>query len=357
MLHSKFVFSDTLLNSSRLIADPLADSTVSAIFETENPRGLLNSIASITFNNQILPNNWPVFLKNFFEQSAILPPWLKQPKLVLASQVYQKHQSSIQLCLFALSLPYCYAAAIDAEVLVLSQRLQSDAKKRLIETGQFLQDVMEPSAFETSGKAIRSIQKVRLMHAVVRHQLLKHQKWETANGLPINQESMAGTNLAFSLMVLRGLRKLYARVDDYEQDAYLHAWKIVGYLLGIDATLLTDNFSAASQLEKAIRLRHFKASEGGKQLAASLVTVAIDFFGEKQTKKMVLPIMKNLLGNEVFTLLGLTSENEGNILNLLKLKSVMDEYAPAFAQFINPMAIAKREETEVTTFNATSAIN
>ena len=107
-----------------------------------------------------------------------------------------------------LSLPYCYAAADGARVLDLSERIKNKPEHRLNETADFVWDVMAPNAFKPDGKGFTSILKVRLLHAAIRFYTGKSSKWNAADwGLPVNQEDMAGTNLSFSLLVVRGLRK------------------------------------------------------------------------------------------------------------------------------------------------------
>ena len=66
------------------------------------------------------------------------------------------------------------------------------------------------------GYGIRTVQKVRLMHAAVRHGLhhVENLKWdELFFGVPINQEDLAGTLLTFSFLSIDGLRKLGANIS------------------------------------------------------------------------------------------------------------------------------------------------
>jgi hypothetical protein len=84
--------------------------------------------------------------------------------------------------------------------------------KRLEETGNFVFGVLNPKQWKSSEAgipiAMLRILKVRLMHASIRFFTLYHQTWDTkALGLPVNQEDMAGTNLAFSYIVIVGMRK------------------------------------------------------------------------------------------------------------------------------------------------------
>ena len=69
------------------------------------------------------------------------------------------------------------------------------------------------------------------MHAAVRHLAPTSPAWRPDSGLPVNQEDLAGTLMAFSWIALDGLDKLGYRLTDDERAAYLHSWLVVGHLL------------------------------------------------------------------------------------------------------------------------------
>jgi len=60
--------------------------------------------------------------------------------------------------------------------------------------------------------------------------------WDVAAfGVPINQEDMAATLLAFSYNVLVGIEAIRgAPLPRADQAAYLHLWRYIGFLLGVD---------------------------------------------------------------------------------------------------------------------------
>ncbi|MBC7450612.1 MAG: DUF2236 domain-containing protein [Cytophagales bacterium] len=313
------------LDIMRSVADPIADNIASGIFSSSDPKKLLADIAGIQFNYDIVSaERFPEYIVDYFNSTASFPDWLSERKILQSSVFFEQHGQSIMLCLMALSLPYCYAAGEDAEVLLLSQRIQNDTRKRLAETGQFVYDVMDKEAFKPSGRGIRSIQKVRLMHAVVRHQIKAYGKWDKTS-LPINQESMAGTNLAFSLIILRGLNKLYIEVSADEEAAYLHRWNVIGYLMGVSEELLPEGIEESIVLEKLIRQRHFKESIAGKTLTKALTDVATDFFPDRKPDDLLFPLMHHLLGTEIADYIGIPKGNtKTKIVEILKFKNTLE---------------------------------
>lgn len=205
----------------------------------------------------------------FFQKFNILPDFYESKQTIRASDFFNEYQLSIGVVLGCYSLPYCYLGEDGARVLGFSGRIQNDTYNRLQETGKFVKNVMSLTKWENN-TAISLILKVRLMHAFWRFMILKSGKWDLSWGIPINQEDMLGTNLSFSIIVLRGLSKFGLKVDSVYEKAYYHHWAVVGFLLGIHPDLLVLDVSKAQRADRLISKRQFRSSEIGQQLTASL---------------------------------------------------------------------------------------
>jgi hypothetical protein len=318
--------NDYFLNEKRFVSDSFANKLAENIFKEPNPQAVLALIASITKNSDPIPDQLPDYLADYFNQTFETADWITKRQLNLSSELFTENAQHMLMCLMMLSLPYCYAAAIDAEVLNLSQRVKNDTRKRLSETGQFVFDVLADDAFEPTGCGIRSAQKVRLMHAVVRYHLKKNHLWDISKGLPINQEAMAGTNLAFSLMILRGLQRLNITISADQEQAYLNRWNLIGHIMGITEDLLFDDVKQVIALEERIRRRHFKKSDAGVQLTLALLDNAKDFFPDKAPNDFLYPIMNHLLGRDICEILEIPySANKTETVTLLKLKNTFEQ--------------------------------
>ncbi|WP_339814712.1 oxygenase MpaB family protein [uncultured Imperialibacter sp.] len=302
------------LEKFRLTGDPPADAVVEVIQRDMPELWASDKWKNFTHNNQKPDDTWPKELISFINQNEVLPEDSLPKRLKHTQEFFFKHQPLILLCLGLYSLPYCYAAANGAKVLYHSKRLRESPGKRLIETASFVLDVSEPGAFDTKGKGFRSILKVRLMHALTRYYIKNQAFWQSDWGLPINQEDMAGTNLAFSLIVLRGLRKLGVDVKGAESKDFLQYWNLIGHLLGIENELVKDNVKQALSLEKQIAKRHFTRSVEGVELAGALRKHIEVEMRESAIHLPVSALMAYLLGSEISKMLDIETSSFNKVV-------------------------------------------
>lgn len=122
-------------------------------------------------------------------------------------------------------------------------------RERLLDTGGFLASVMMPTAGDEAevlpaasvrphGAGWKAALRVRHLHARIRRSILNStaSQWDSQEfGVPINQEDMAATVLAFSVNVLVGIEFIAGRaLSEQEQLDYLALWRYLGWLLGVE---------------------------------------------------------------------------------------------------------------------------
>lgn len=183
------------------------------------------------------------------------------------SSFFEQHANDILFVLGMYSLPYCYAGAKGARVLATSKRIKEQPGHRLAETAQFVMDVCRTGAFDPKGRGYLSAMIIRLRHAAARYYASRFIDDE----VPINQEDSLATMLAFSLIVIRGLRALGHEVTTIEAESYYDLWKYLGQLMGIQKGFIPKDLKAASLAERGIRKREFEGSLEGRELTASLI--------------------------------------------------------------------------------------
>jgi hypothetical protein len=301
------LYTDKNFNSLRNRGDELTDEAVKAMIKSPDLCIAINSWKNLPEENELM--QFPEAVQIFFQTFSQKPDFINPNKVKIAQEFFDK-ESNLYLALLGFySLPYCYAFADGAQVLIRSKRIIEDIGRRLSETALFLLDSYRPGTFLDHDQALLTIAKVRLIHAFSRYFVSHYAKdWQPEWGDPINQEDLMGTNLAFSLMVMRGMEKLDKFPGTEVHEAVLHYWKIIGHYLGLDTTYWPETAKEAYELEKLIRKRNLKASEAGEVLTCSL----LGFFEKNIPNQNLTAFSETMvayfLGNEAARAVGISQK-------------------------------------------------
>jgi len=296
-----------LLDEMRQAGDPPADAVVHELFET-NEIGAVNRLMTTLVRNDDVPTaKLPKVVRSYLQSTDDLPAWADPERIAIGEEFFGVNGPAIVMAFACASLPKCYAFAKGVQVLHLTARLQSDPTRRIGETAQMILDVMAPGGLGAKGRGVRDTQKVRLMHAAVRQLCSRSGHWERSWDTPLNQEDMAGTLCTFSIVPLEALAQLGATVTDDEADAYLHAWNVVGHVMGIDQRLLAQDVDHARKLWAAITRRQWAPSPEGRAMTRALIEAM-----EHRTPGTVFDgfpaqMVRFLCGDELADMLGVDS--------------------------------------------------
>jgi hypothetical protein len=184
-------------------------------------------------------------------------------RLTIAHDLFGVYGGEIGATLLLASLPNAYAAEAGASVLATTRELQSNARRRIGETAQFVVDVLFPDpprlsampppapgattlALPPGSRGFKRARTVRLTHAVIRTLMAKAEpRWDpmsNANvprrkhmrlGVPINQEDLLGTLGTFTVTVFETMERLGIPWSDEAEQAFLDLWDRAGELLGV----------------------------------------------------------------------------------------------------------------------------
>ena len=210
-------------------------------------------------------------LTAFFQHMETRPSWYDQQKMDDALKFTYKLGINNGFILRDLSLMAGYMYPGFNQPLILTGALQKQAGTRLAETTRWWMDITEANAFERFSKGFTSTIFVRFIHSLVRHQLAKSEKWDAETwGAPINQYDQAMTNIAFSGVVLIGIRALGIFPNQHEIDCFLHFWKYAGWLMGINEKWLVNREEDGWKLIYWMHFAHPAADESSRTLGSSL---------------------------------------------------------------------------------------
>ena len=317
-------WSNDFLASMRQEMDPLADETVKALFADQ---GLA---VMKTFHGDLVDKDGnplpglPPAMVRYLEETAKPPEWVDPAKLELAEQILNSHGILVFMLLAWASLPECYVDRLGMPVLFLTQKLNVDITRRVVETCKYVVDVLSRDGFKPTGRGLDSARKVRLMHAAVRHlvmtssdqrlaeglpagvaQVFADNTWKEEMGLPINQEDLAYTLQTFGWVCVRGMRDLKADLEPAEEEAIIHCWRVAGHFMGIRHDLLPEGVDESRELFEAIKKRVAGPSVEGKSLTAAILDFAEEHIHLPHLKAAPQVFTRFLVGDETADMLGI----------------------------------------------------
>jgi hypothetical protein len=300
-----------VLQAYRNETDLLADEVTRKIIEGGDSRNVNSFYREMVKNTTLPPESMPSYVREYFIETAKLPDFADKHLIKAGQDAFKKYGLEISMMLLCKSLPASYACANGAEVLYRTGRLNEKNgslhpfTRRLMETSQFVINVMCEGGIEANGTGIRTAQKVRLMHASIRYFLTSSGDWdELVLGKPINQEDMAGTLMDFAVYPIEGLEQIGMDLTEEEKEGYYHIWRLIGHVMGVNPALIPENFAKGSDLGHAILNHQKRGSEAGREL-----TKACTDFLEKITPGTIFDfypqiLVRYLIGNELADMTG-----------------------------------------------------
>jgi hypothetical protein len=328
-----------MLNSNELeklrsVGDPLADATIQELFENNQKGTLANLMSQLNQNEDIEKTTSSPIIKKYFDESANIPIEINYEKLKSASEFYGVFGPEISMFLLMKSLPETYSCKNGVQVLYRTGRLMKNRDgsmdqftRRLMETSQFVVDVLDPNAFTNKGRAIVTAQKVRLMHAAIRYYIQNDSsgefpKWDNDQyGLPINQEDLAGTLCSFSSLILEAFSDQGIEIDKKFEEGFMHAWEIIGHVMGLQPNLIPKTNEEGLKLGHAILKHQESPSKEGVALTESCLDFIHHLVPGNRFNRVINLFVTDLIGTEKASMLGI--ENPQNKLAELETKLLL----------------------------------
>ncbi|MFD8324497.1 oxygenase MpaB family protein [Streptomyces lydicus] len=290
-------YTEQSLNALRRAGDELADATVATLFE-RGEVGKFNSLMRyVSTAGQELPDGLPAVARDYLHQTSSPPAWVDWGEMEKARLFFIDNNVHIATALSFASMPACYLVPHVAKLLSATHGLKYPAK-RMAETGQFTVLLMQPDAFEAGSRFLPAAQKVRLLHASIRHHLRREDRWDVdALGTPICQEDMIGGQMMFSLQVLDALHRLGIHMSVDGAESYYYAWRVVGAMLGVDQHHVPKNLEEARQFSDLYMTRHMGPSQEGADLTRQLIDLYEEVVPGTLFDPVVSALIRHLIGD------------------------------------------------------------
>jgi endo-cleaving rubber dioxygenase len=253
--------------------DEVADPLLRSLLDRGAVPGVNDLLWNWETNEQPLPDGLPSDLRDFMEDARRMPSWADRDKLELAARFNTTHGLYLNLCngpgggMLACAIPK------EARSVYYSAG-GADMEDRVAKTSIFGFSVGSLDAFRPEGTCVVECVKTRLVHAAVRHLLPQSERWResTDETVPINQEAMLVTWHTLPTFAMRKMQEWEVSISDDEAEAYLHAWQVAAYLLGISEEYIPATWEAAYEQSDLIMARNMGPTDEGVVLADTLLS-------------------------------------------------------------------------------------
>ncbi|MCK0165196.1 oxygenase MpaB family protein [Marinobacter sp. S6332] len=178
-------------------------------------------------------------LRAFFDEVKQPPEWVDWERLERGARASSISGQTGMRVLRDLGLMAGYQARGINQTLIMTGALEKGVSRRVAETAKWWLDCSTPGGMEPGAEGFKTTLRVRLIHAMVREQLLANPEWDTSMwGLPVNQLDMQATYLAFSVSFLFGQKLMGTLISRQDAEDVMHLWRYIGWLMGVDESLL-----------------------------------------------------------------------------------------------------------------------
>ncbi|MFH8892780.1 oxygenase MpaB family protein [Streptomyces sp. NPDC017949] len=289
--------TEASMDALRQTGDQLADATVATLFERGEVGKFNTLMRYVSTAGSPLPDGLPDVAREYLEATSFPPSWVDWGEMEKARLFFIDNNVHISTALSFASMPACYLVPHVAKLLSTTHGLKYPSK-RMAETGQFTVLLMQPDAFEAGSRFVPAVQKVRLLHAAIRHHLVRENRWDTATlGTPICQEDMIGGQMFFSLLVLDSLHRLNIHMSTEGAEAYYYAWRVVGAMLGADQEAVPESLDDARRFLDLYMIRHMGPSEEGALLTRQLIDLYEEIVPGTFFDPVVSALIRHLVGD------------------------------------------------------------
>lgn len=245
------------------------------------------------------------------------PEWFDADLAEIGAVAYRRYPLMLIWLLRNVALMAGYSIPALSLPLIQTGALVHEALPRLMRTYSYILAVSEhpglsdaPTVLAIGSEGWRQSINVRQIHAIVRQKLIE-EGWDSDYwGIPINQTDMVATHLQFSLLIMRGLRILGARISAEEAKGILHLWHLASWWMGIDLKRLPQNETDCwAWLYTYLATQHLDF-EVGKPLADALHRLPSQIMGEDNRKGRFVELVnasvtRTLVGDDISDGLGL----------------------------------------------------
>mmetsp|Transcript_28609 Transcript_28609/g.54710 ORF Transcript_28609/g.54710 Transcript_28609/m.54710 type:complete len:470 (+) Transcript_28609:248-1657(+) len=246
----------------------------------------------------------------FLAEVSEVPEFVDWARIARGQQFFLRNLAGAGSALLFVSLVGGFGAPRINKVLSSTGYLTSPSKhtyRRLVETIQMVSDCMDPGSLHPGGSGWAAVLRVRLLHSAVRTRLMGQSDWDKdAWGVPINQEDLLVTQLAFSQLVLVSLERMRVPMSMQDMEDYLHLWRLIGHYMGVDSVLGAQvfDFESTEAMLESVMLHLVEPDDTSAFISFNVLESVARYSPTKYTVEHMASMTRRMVGETYADALG-----------------------------------------------------
>ncbi|MDE2685212.1 MAG: oxygenase MpaB family protein [Chloroflexota bacterium] len=311
------------------IGDPAADAAIADLLSLE-PSQIARLIQAGVDRDAAALRDAPPRVRDFFEMIEAPPDWVNTDGFIPGIRMFHRNSSLILGAFVGGTLVEGFSTNI-AKPFFITGRLRESAVRRLRQNNRQMFELFLPGGLERDGDGWKLSVRVRLVHARIRHLLTDSFEWDDAWGTPLSAAHMGFAITAFSVRLVRHMRRLGCRFNDEEKESFIAVWRYAGYLMGIPETILFRGEKDALEIYQMGRMTEPEPDFESVAMANALIQSAplvidiTDVTSRRNLAGYVYKVSRALIGNELADQLRFPDTSTMGVLTWFRLQKRYEE--------------------------------
>ena len=309
-----------------MIDDPPADEAIGSLAGMDQ-REVHRLINAAMEQQEDALRAAPAPFREFFEQISDPPPWFNGDSVYPGRRLFHNYSDLFIPAFFVVTLQNA-ATLISKAFYATGRVLSGQAPRRIRQNTRHFIEIMLPQALERQSEGWKLSVRIRLVHAQVRQLIRESGQWdESVYGVPLSSAHMAFASANFSATMLLQAKRMGARMNAAERDAFMQIWRYASVLIGTPEDLLFEgDYDATAELYQVGRLCEPPPSPESVAIANALVQALPDIAGMTDSRegqtfvKYTYGVSRALLGRELADQLEFPRYPTFGLLPWLRLK-------------------------------------
>ena len=229
------------------IGDPEADPVVDLLFSMSAAERTRLVQGWMDQDEQIV-RDAPELIRNFFEKVDHVPEWF-DPSVARAGVRGFHNNLDLLLQAFVAGVLVEGFTSYISKSFVITGRLREQGVRRLKQNNRHVMEIFLPDGLERYADGWKLSVRIRLIHAQIRHLLLRSRDWDVdAWGMPLSTAHIGLAASDFSARMLMHSERMGAAFSKEEREGFMHIWRYSAHLMGVPETILFKSEEEALKL-------------------------------------------------------------------------------------------------------------